>query len=170
MSGARSLCARLMRAGEHFQSASPYVTAPRPSSAPVCALGHLPPGEGILGASRSFPFQKTGLQTQPGLKNQVSNFARYSLSSTSPARDFSSEEGARMKAYRVYVESEQRASGGKDPAAFILCQKSDRLRRRDRVQCIRARSGGRRGRRRKFPRRDGSSGGIRCLRERRRGP
>ena len=34
---------------------------------------------------------------------------------STPARDFSSEAGARMKAYRVYVESEQRTSGGKDP-------------------------------------------------------
>ena len=161
-------------------------------------------------------FQKTGLQTQPGLMNHVSNFVTGRLPpsspagfrlrhrqasvfvtgrlpssspagfrlrhrqasvfvtgrlpSSSPARGFRSGQGGRAKAYGLYVEPNQRGHGRKDPAAFISCQKFCRLHRRDLVRCSRARSGGRRVRRRKFPRRGGSSEDIRCLRARRRGP
>ena len=38
------------------------------------------------------------------------------LNVSGPARDFLSEAGARLKAYRVYVEAEQRTSGRKDPS------------------------------------------------------
>ena len=138
-------------------------------------------------------FQKTGLQIQPGLMNRVSSFVSRGLASSapagfrlrhrqasafvtgrlassSPARGFRSGQGGRAKAYGLYVEPNQRGHGRKDPAAFISCQKFCRLHRRDLVRCSRARSGDRRVRRRKFPRRGGSSEDIRCLRARRRGP
>ena len=38
------------------------------------------------------------------------------LNVSGPARDFLSEAGARLKAYRVYIEAEQRTSGRKDPS------------------------------------------------------
>ena len=38
------------------------------------------------------------------------------LNVSGPARDFLSEASARLKAYRVYVEAEQRTSGRKDPS------------------------------------------------------
>ena len=54
-----------MRVGEHYRSASHFVTAPRPSSAPVCALGHLPPGEGISGASPCKTISETKRHSHP---------------------------------------------------------------------------------------------------------
>ena len=42
------------------------------------------------------------------------------LNVSGPARDFLSEAGARLKAYRVYVEAAQRTSGRKAPSGIYM--------------------------------------------------
>ncbi len=77
-------------------------------------------------------FKKTGLPNTTRFSESV-----YQISS--PAKDFRSEQGGRAKAYRVYVEPDQRGSGRKDPAEIILCQRFCRPRRPDPGQYSRAR-------------------------------
>ena len=94
---------------------------------------HLPASLFLIVYCISAPHvQKTGLPNTTRFSESV-----YQISS--PARDFRSEQGAKAKAYRVYVEPNQRGPGRKDPAEIILCQRFYRPRRPDPGQYSRAR-------------------------------